>query len=119
MTKLNPKKIIYIAFGVLVIAYIIFKNCLELWGTYTVCKIRSVNTAGGGTSISYEFYYKDKKIYGNINAPFSKANEGHYYFVKFWELIPRVNLLQADYPADPCASQYKNVVLDKIPECKE
>lgn len=118
MKKLTPQKIIYIVVGVIVIAYIIFKFCLELWGSYTVCKIREVSTAKGGTSISYEFYYNGKKRYGNINEPFRKENEGHYYFVKFWPLIPRVNLLKTDYPADSCAIKYKNVVLDEIPLCK-
>ena len=119
MEKLNPKKIIYIAVGVIVVSYIIFKFCLELWGSYTICKIREVSTAKGGTAISYEFYYKDKKRYGRIQKPFRKENEGHYYFVKFWPLIPRVNLLQTDYPADSCATKYQNVVLDRIPECNE
>ncbi len=117
MRKINPKKIIYIVVGIIAIAYIIFKFSLELWGSYTVCKIRKVNTARGGTSITYEFIYNGKKRYGNINKPFLKENEGHYYFVKFWPLIPRVNLLQTDYPADSCATQYQNQVLDEIPEC--
>jgi hypothetical protein len=118
MSKLSPKKIIYIVVGLIVIAYIVFKFCLELWGNYTVCKIREVNTAKGGTSISYEFFYNGKIRYGNINKSFRKENEGHYYFVKFWPLIPRVNLLQTDYPADSCSMKYQNTVLNKIPECK-
>jgi|SRR5690606_6627627 len=116
--QLNAKKIIYIIVGVIVIAYIIFRFSLELWGSYTICKIREVNTARGGTSISYEFYYKGKKRYGNVNKPFRKENEGRYYFVKFWPLIPRVNLLQTDYPADSCATQFHYSVFDKIPDCK-
>ena len=119
MKKLNPKKIIYITVGVIVVSYVIFKFCLELWGSYTVCKIDEIVTVKGGTKVSYSFYYKGKRRVGRISKPFRIENEGHYYFVKFWPLIPRVNLLQTDYPADSCATKYQNVALDKIPECNE
>jgi hypothetical protein len=117
MKRISVKKVIYIVVGVIFVTFLIFKFCLQLWGSYTVCKIREVSTAKGGTTISYEFYHKGKIRYGSISKPFRQENEGHYYFVKFWKLIPRVNLLQTDYPADSCAAQYQNVVLDKIPEC--
>jgi hypothetical protein len=61
MKKINPKKIIYILFGIIVMAYIIFKFCLELWGNYTVCKIDEIVTVKGGTKVSYSFYYKGEK----------------------------------------------------------
>lgn len=116
--KFKVEKIIYIIFGVIVASVIVFRLSLELWGSYAICQIREVNTARGGTSVTYEFYFKGEKRYGNTNIPFRKENEGRYYFVKFWPLIPRVNLLQPDYPADSCAVQFQNAVFDNIPDCK-
>lgn len=118
MRKLSARKIIYIVVGLIIVSYIIFKFSLELWGSYTVCKVTDIRTARGGTSIYYEFFYKGERRYGNINKPFREENVGHFYFVKFWKLLPRVNLLQTDYPADSCAMQYQNVVLERIPDCE-
>ncbi|HMO32884.1 MAG TPA: hypothetical protein PKE07_07790 [Lacibacter sp.] len=118
MKKISFEKLIYITLVIIVISYIIFKLVLDISGSYTICKIDMVNSARGGTNISYSFIYNGKEYYGNISKPFRKENEGRYFFVKFWKVIPRVNLLQTDYPADSCASKYQNIVLDKIPDCK-
>jgi hypothetical protein len=112
-------KIVYGIVAILfVVMFLSYKVSLNIWGAYTVGKTTDISTARGGTKVSYEFHINGKRYGGMITEPMRHENEGRPYFIHYLKLMPSINLLVPDKPADNCFDAYRNVSLDSIPLCK-